>query len=356
MWATDESLAGPAAAFAAAGMLALAGCSAHGAASRSQSPVTTLRIDAPVHEPVWSDSAGALLALTEHGPRVAKIDPAAGSGSPPRADTALSAPLRDVGENVETSSTGGNVAYVPQPRLDRVAIVGIGDLRRVGALQAGPSPSFVDDDSGSRALLALSADGSTLTAVDLNSEEVVSSRNVQAGPDAEVGGAKRGRRIDYHVTGPRGIDHYKGPPSAVQRKGRMALPVETSTGDLVKPSRLYVAERGTARLYAVDSRRSLHGLEIVARTSLDAPVRHLGVDERRIYAATADGLVVLESNSFEGFGDGNFAVVDRIDVRSALPSAELRKAPVSGLAVGPDRVYLTLRGRPYVVSVAKPSI
>lgn len=346
----------PATALATIGALLLAGCSAAGAPSRPQEPVLALRIDAPVHEPVWSDHARALVALTENDPRVAKIAPTSPPGSPSTAQTTLSEPLRDVGENVATSPTDASVVYVPQPRLDRVAVVSADNLRRVGTLQAGPSPSYVAEDSGSRMLLALSADGSTVTAVDLHGNELASSRKVQAGPEAEVGGGKRGRRIDYHLTGPGGIAHYKGGPSSVQKKGVMALPVETSTGDLVKSSRVYVAERGTDRLYAVDSRRSLHGLEVVARTSLDAPVRHLGVDERRVYAATEDELVVLETNSFEGYGDGKFTVVDTIDVRSALPSAELRGASLSGLAVGPDRVYLSLRDQPYVVSIAKPTI
>ncbi|EUA34609.1 hypothetical protein I552_5398 [Mycobacterium xenopi 3993] len=34
----------------------------------------------------------------------------------------------------------------------------------------------------------------------------------------------------------------------------------------------------------------------------------------------------------------------------------VRSAPVSGMAVGPHRVYLTLAGTPYVLSVAKPHL
>lgn len=255
----------PATALASIGALLLAGCSAAGAPSRPQEPVLALRIDAPVHEPVWSDDARTLVALTEKDPRVAKIAPTSAPGSSPTAPTTLSEPLRDVGENVATSPTDGNVVYVPQPRLDRVAVVSAGNLRRVGTLQAGPSPSFVAEDSGSRMLLALSADGSTVTAVDLHGNELASSRKVQAGPEAEVGGGKRGRRIDYHLSGPGGIAHYKGSPFSVQQKGEMPLRAETSAGDLVKPSRAYVAEKGTGRLFAVDAKRSLHGLEVVAQ-------------------------------------------------------------------------------------------
>jgi hypothetical protein len=64
---------------------------------------------------------------------------------------------------------------------------------------------------------------------------------------------------------------------------------------------------------------------------------------------------VLKTNSFEGYPDQMFPIVTTIGFRNALRGAA-RNAALSGLAVGSDRVYLTLQGQPYVLSIAKPSI
>lgn len=333
----------------------LAGCATVAGAGAAAAPVVVQRIAVPVHEPVWSHHADALLALVEGSSRIAKIDPAGPPGTSPAGRTTVSAPVDDVGENIEPSPTDDSV-YLPQPRLGRVAVVSADDLRRVGTLEAGPAPSYVAIDSGSTMLLAMPPDGSTVTAVDLHDHTVLPPRPVRAGPEAEVDGGQRGRLVDYHVAGPEGVAAYKGAPLSVNKEGEAPISVQASAGDLVKPSRLYVAEAGSNRLIAVDTKRTLHGLHVVAQSSLDAPVRHLGADETRVYAATEHELVVLETNSFEGYPDGEFSVVDTIDYRSALPTEELRAAPLSGLAVGPDRVYLTFTGEPYLVSVAKPNL
>jgi hypothetical protein len=66
-------------------------------------------------------------------------------------------------------------------------------------------------------------------------------------------------------------------------------------------------------------------------------------------------LVVLATNSFEGYADQRIPIIKLIDFRRALTNGA-HSAVLSGLAVGPDRVYLALRGQPYLVSVAKPNI
>lgn len=335
----------------------LAGCSAAGAPLGPESPVTVLKTRVPVHDPVWSHNEQVLLALSEHTPRIAKIDPSAKPAGPPgTARTTLSTRFADAGESIVTSPTGDDVVYLPQPSRSRVSVIGIEGLHRVGILQAGPSPSFLATDSGSKVLLALSEDGSTVTGVDLQDFTVVTSDKVHAGPEAELDGPKRGRRIEYHVAGPGGIAHYKGVPSSVHKKSEIPLHAGKTVGDLTKVSRLYAAVTGTDRLLAVETKPSGHSLEVVAQATLGEPVQHLGVDETRIYAATEHKLVVFETNSFEGYPNHKFPVVDTIDIRTALQDEALRKAPLSGLAVGPDRVYLTLQGHPSVVSVAKPTL
>jgi hypothetical protein len=333
-----------------AGLSLLGGCAAAGGAPAAPS-VVALRIDAPVHEPTWSENARALFALTDDH-RIARIDL---SGAPPSARTTLSAPFSDVGEDV-VARISEAVVYLPQPRLSRVAVVSDRDLHQVTILQDGPAPSFLALDSGAEDLLALSQDRSTVTPVDLHDNRVLPATNVHPGLAAELDGAKRGRRIDYHLAGPGGITHYQGSPGSVQDTGEIGISAERTAGDLTKSSRLYVAEKGTDRLLAVDSKRTEEGLEVVAQAHLGEPVRYVGVDETLIYAATEHKLVVFKTNSFEGYHNQMFPLVTTIDFRSALQGIALQNAPLSGLAVGPDRVYLTLEGQPSVVSIAKPSI
>ena len=98
---------------------------------------------------------------------------------------------------------------------------------------------------------------------------------------------------------------------------------------------------------------------MVAADALGSPVRDVGTDETRVYAATDDALVVLEADSFIGFPDRRFERVATIPFRSMLGAAlpaDAADAPVSGLAVGADRVYLTLEGRPTVIGIAKPAL
>jgi hypothetical protein len=338
---------------AVVGMPVLAACSGAGGGSGPTASIVVLRINAPVHKLTWSDPAGALFALTDDR-RIAKIDPFEQPSAPPTARTILSAPFPDAAENLVTGITEA-VVYLPQPKLGRIAILSDGDLRQVGTVQAGPAPSFLALDSGSDHLLALSEDRSTVTPIDLHDNSVLPFQEVDAGPDAELDGAKRGRLIDYHTAGPMGITHHKGSPGSVEDKGGIGISAEKTAGDLTKSSRVYVAESDTGRLLAVDSKRSGDGLEVVAQANLGEPVRYVGVDETRIYAATEHTLVVLKTNSFEGYHEQTFPVVTRIDFRSAL-QGEAKNAPLSGLATGPDRVYLTLKGQPCMVSVAKPSI
>jgi hypothetical protein len=105
-------------------------------------------------------------------------------------------------------------------------------------------------------------------------------------------------------------------------------------------------------LYAVDLRRGGEGLEVLARTRLPSPIRALATDDTRIYAATDREVVVLQTASFTGFPAKTIPVIRIIDYRRGASDS----APISGMAVGPHRVYLTLAGTSSVVSVAKPKL
>jgi hypothetical protein len=338
-------------ALVAVGLPVFAGCSAATGPPAPAASSVVLRTDVPVHQPIWSEQARALFALTDDH-RIAKIDPLEPSSAPATARTTLSAPFPNLGEDLVTRAA---VVYLPQPDLGRLAVLSDSDLRQVTTLRAGPAPSFLALDSGADDLLALSQDRSRVTPLDLHDNRVLPAQEVRAEPGAELDGATRGRRIDYYLAGPAGIIHYKGAPGSVHDDGSIDISAGKTVSDRTKSSRLYVAERGTDRLLALDVGRGGHGLQVVAQASLGEPVRYLGVDSTRIYAATEHKLVVFTTNSFEGYAHQTFPIVTTIAFRSALRGAA-RNAALSGLAVGPDRVYLTLSGARCVLSITKPSI
>ncbi|RCW45977.1 hypothetical protein DFQ14_102279 [Halopolyspora algeriensis] len=339
------------------GMSVLTGCAVGGGAAGSADSVTTLPIEVPVHEPIWSHDTGDMLALTEKSSRIARIDPGArSSGTGSTARTTLSARLPDTGENLALSPTGSEEVYLPQPALGRIAVFDIANLHRVGTLPTGHTPSRVATDVGSDILFALSKSGRTVTGTNLNNSTSIPPVEVRAGPEAELHGPERGRPAEFFVLGPRGIAVYEGHPAPLEKTDDIGIGVSAVAGDTIKVSRVYVAEAGTDRLLAVGLDKQGKHLRVAAEARLGEPVEHLGVDHTRIYAATHNKLVVLETNSFTGFEHGHFTKVDTIEFRRHLENRALRNAPLSGLAVGSDRVYLTLRGQPAAVSIDKPSL
>lgn len=75
-----------------------------------------------------------------------------------------------------------------------------------------------------------------------------------------------------------------------------------------------------------------------------------------MHAATDTDVTVFESASVTGYPHGSIPALRVIDYRAGLPSGPARSAPLSGMAIGPDRLYLTLRGQPVVASIAKPEM
>jgi hypothetical protein len=327
--------------------LALSACGSSRSSGAASTPhLTVLRVTAPLQHPVWADHDGVLLGVA--GARVEKVAPARDARS---ARTSLSRPFADMGTNVAAGIPDMGVAYVPQPRSGRVAVLRVSDLRKVGTLRDGPSPAYLATDAGANALLALSAGGRSVTAVDVHDHRRVGRLSLQAGPQAAVDGSERGRRVEYHVTSASGITHVKGG----ERLGTVRIPAGPAVSDETKVTRLYVARLGTGRLLAVDSQRWGDGLRVVGHADLGAPIRYLGVDHYMIFALAGDQLVVLDTNSYQGYASGRIPIREVIHFRNDLP-ARLRGATVSGLAVGPHRVYLTFDAVPYVASIAKPGI
>src|SRR5699024_7475565 len=60
------------------GLLAFAGCSVQGSLPGESPKIRTVGLAHPVYEPTWSGKHGALFALVQGRPRVARIVPVAG--------------------------------------------------------------------------------------------------------------------------------------------------------------------------------------------------------------------------------------------------------------------------------------
>ncbi len=305
---------------------------------------------AALRDPVWSYRSDALVGLTDDG-RVAEITDLLGSG---HATTRLSPPLA-VGRNLQISRKDDRHVFAPEPQRGKIAVIDLATLRQVDEFDAGPAPAYLSEDSGMRVLLALSADGSSITPIDEYGFRQLPTAKIAGDPSDVIDGANRGRDIEYHVYGPSGIRYYKGPASPPEELGSRSMDVGASAGDGTAVSRSYVARRDDDTLYVVDLRRSNEGLRVRATTQLPSPIRRIGTDDTRIYAATDREVAVLETNSFMRFEQDKIPVLRITNYRTALPESQ-RSAQLSGMALGPHRVYLTFTGTPIVVSVAKPHL
>lgn len=333
-------------------LAAVTGCSAPGSELEAADAVTVQRAGAVIHGPVYSYADHVLLGLTDDR-RIAGIDLSQGDANVP---TTVSDPIPDAGPNLVISPLNDDTALIAQPDRGQVAEIDLGRLSVADTIDAGPEPSYLGSNSGARVLLALSRDGSTVTPVELHRRTPLPSTIVGAGPGATVVGANRGRQLDFHVIGRDRVAYYQGRTPPAQEKVGLGVGAAAAAGDGAKVTRLYLAERGTDRLLAVDAQRGGEGLHVVGTAAVGEQIRYLATDDTRIYAATDQHVVVLETRSFEGYADGVIPVIRTLDFRSGVPDGPAESAPVSGLAVGNDRVFLTLSGQPYIIGVAKPRL
>jgi hypothetical protein len=334
----------------AASVVVAAGCSAPGTTVESTPEAVVTSIGVALHDPVWSYRRQSLIALTDDG-RVAEV---ADPSDPGRAVTRQSPPLA-AGRNLQISRKDDRHVFVPQPQRGKVAVVDLATLSPTAAIDAGPHPAYLSEDSGMRTLLALSADGTSVTPVDEYGFRQLATAKIPGGPSSTIDGANRGRDIEYHLYGPAGIRYYKGSSSPPREHGSLPMAVASSAADSTAVTRSFVTRPDDDVLYAVESKQGGEGMEVVAATRLPSPIRRIGTDDTRVYVATDREVAVLELNSFTGYPQGVIPLLRITDYRAALPQSK-RSAPLSGMALGPHRVYLTVAGTPVVVSVAKPHL
>ena len=72
----------------------------------------------------------------------------------------------------------------------------------------------------------------------------------------------------------------------------------------------------------------------------------LPAQEGRLYAATNEELVVLDSETLE--------IVETVEFGPILQGENLQGSKPDGLDVGEGTVYVTLEGEPYLLLVKKP--
>ena len=335
----------------------LAGCGGgeEGAGDNIDKQVVSLETEVPMKEPVYQPTAGGILALTEDGDAVAKLEveePEGGFFGPDEQDPRL---VLARGEDLEGEGAGENIAldrfkegrvFVPQPDLDHIQSIQTDDLLDIRTFDAGEPASRVALNGPQDAIYALSVDGKTVTTVDVSTFDPIAEKRVNGSEGTLIETPSSGEEDIFWLAGPEGVSlHAFGTDPAVE--GELPLDAAALAMDAQNAERAYASEAGTGRVVAVEPEES--GLGIVAEADLGEEVLYLATEPGRLYAATPSKLVALDSASLE--------TIRSVELSSAAGEATGSGggAEPSGIAVGEEGVFVTLKGEPRVLLVAKPT-
>lgn len=326
----------------AAVLVSLAGCAPAG----SEQKLSLLRVDAPLKEPVWVPEKDAVLALSEDGQRVVRVDVrAAKPGSPGPRVPIRSKSFEDVGENLALSPEEPELAYLPRPGSGRISALDTGTLRVVDVYDVGDAPSYVTLDVQSEILFALSETGSSVSGAGLESHRELPATGVEGDAQTLVESPEKGLDPAFWVAGPEGVAFYGGDPP--ERLVERPMEASDIAVDLTGAQRAYVADGWRVVALEGDPEGLLRGeLLVDATRSMGEPVEHVASDELYVFATTASKLAVLRRESLEP--------VETVGFGPLLEREGVRPEGISGIAVGDRYVYLTLEGEPYVLRVKKP--
>lgn len=319
-----------------------------------------MEVDAPLKSPAWDAEEEAVLALRQDEPRLVKTD-VTDSGplrffQPPQVAT-VSRELEGAGENLALDLLQPDNVFVPQPRLDRVAAIKHG-LVNLRAIEVGDSPARIAVSNGDalaqreKTLFALSADGSTVTGVNLETHEVVVRVSVGRGGEALIEASEKGNPRQFWIAGPQGVAFYGSPPRLSSQNGAVGLRANSPLGASAlavndgESRKAYVADAETGRVVALQPAGTNGELEVTAAAHPEGKVKHLAVEDGRLYAATSGELLVLDA--------GDLDLLKAVSFGEALQEDVIADAEPSGIAVGEENVYLTLENAPYLVRIAKP--
>lgn len=304
--------------------------------------VELLRVEAPLHHPVWATGPNALLALVDEGPRrIVRVDPETG-------EILAEHDAEGAGENFALISEPADRVALPLPPQAQVVLLDPATLAEVGRVPAGPAPSWVAVQDASTTLFAITGDGSTVTAVDYTTGVPRLEVAVVAGPQAVVETDPGLTDASFWVVAPEGATYVaSGASPAPDPTYPVPLRHETFSPAIDTPLSAYLAERGTSQVELLRSGAPADGLTVPEATDLGGVVEHVaaGIPQRSVYAVTATEVVTLEF--------GTLDVVARTEYRSELRGAGLGDARIAGVAVGDRYVHLTLEDQPWVVKVRK---
>lgn len=327
----------------------LAGCGAGNAPAEKGTSErgAVASVDAPLHAPAWAEEEGVVFALREDGRRLVRLDTGQSTDGTRSFPVTISEELEgSAGENLalERGRTPGKI-YLPKPERDQVAVAENDDLLEVRAFGAGESPTRIalggtSTGLSSQTLYALSEDGQTVSVVDLEDAGVVAAEvEVEASEDALIEASEDG----FWLAGPDGVALYEGNPPEL--RGSLPLQAGSLAVDTSNPRRAYVGDTESGRLTAVESSESGE-LSTTVETDLEVPAEYLAFEEGRLYAVTNDELMVLDSETLE--------TVETVELGPLMAQEDLEAAEPSGMAVGEEDIYVTLRGEPYVLLIEKP--
>jgi hypothetical protein len=315
--------------------LVVGGCGVAGAGLQ----VRLLAVDDPLKEPAWI-SNDALIAVSEDGSRVERVDPGA-SGR------VRSVGLGDLGENLTLNPREPGQAYIARPESGRISELNTDTLRVVGGYDTGGTPSYVTLNAQPGLLFALSEDGTEVLGVDLATSRKLPTLRIDGGPKTLAESPEKGFDPALWVAGSQGTTYYGGDP--LESLAESPQEAEEIAVDTESAQRIYLAEGSRLTALEGDPDGLLRGdLEEMASRDLGETVEAVASDALYVYAATLDKLVVMQRETLE--------TVETVDLASKYEQKGLDPTGISGISTGESSggVYLTLEGEPYVVIISKP--
>lgn len=317
-----------------AALAVLWGCSAG-----SEPKAGLVEIGVPLGEPSWVPGERALVAVSEDGQRVVRVDL---GGTETRVRTRE---LYDAGENIAVDPEAPGRAYLGRPGAGEISVLDTEDLRIVGGQEVGGSPYHVTLDGQSEVVFALSRDGKLVSSAELGGGEEIPAVPVAGRRGTLLEAPEKGLEPAFWTADPSGVSYYHGdPPRRLVGKG---IPATDVAVDLSVAQRAYVAEGDRVVALEGDPQGYLEGdLVATATRRLGDEIQHVASDELHVFAATGDGLVAMRREVLE--------VVETIDFGRLLEEKGVEPEGISGMAVGTEEVYLALEGEPYLISVKKP--
>jgi len=321
-------------------VLVMGGCASAGAGQQER----LLRIEDPLTEPAWVPSQNVLIAPSEDGRRVERIDlDSSEDGKAP----VRSVTMKDLGENLALNPREPGLAYIACPESGSITALDTDTLRMVRAYDTGGTPSYVTLGAQQELLFALSKDGKEVLGVDLATSRELPALRVNRGPRTLVEAPEKGFDPALWIAGSQGTAYYGGDP--LESMVRSPQEAEDIAVDTESAQRVYVAEGSRLTALEGDPQGLLRGhLEEMASRDLGGKIEAVTSDSLYVYAATKYRLVLMLRETLE--------TVETVDLEDKFEQKGLRPTGISGIATGEsaDGVYLTLEGEPYVVRISKP--